>query len=55
MVVADADNDGRNEVIVYGDYWDGVFGYFPQIWAFDFGGDNHGAIQFIDGLVIIPR
>ena len=45
-VIADIDNDDRNEVIVLGEYWDGQAGYFPQIWAFDFGGDNHGAIQF---------
>ena len=44
--IADIDKDGRNEIIVLGDYWSGEAGYFPQIWAFDLGGDNHGAIQF---------
>jgi len=37
-VIADIDLDGRNELIVIGDYWEGSSGTFPQVWAFDFGG-----------------
>jgi len=43
--IADIDLDGRNEVIIVGDYV-GSAGVFPQIWAFDFGGDNHGEIEW---------
>jgi hypothetical protein len=44
-VISDLDLDGKNEVIVVGDYFE-ESGYFPQIWAFNFGGSNHGLIQW---------
>ncbi len=45
-IIRDIDLDGRNEVIVNGDYVGGVSGLFPQIWVFDFGGEDHGAVEW---------
>lgn len=45
--IADIDRDGRNEVIIMDDetcstYLDSV----PELWVFDFGGEQHGPIQW---------
>ncbi len=45
-IIGDLDLDGRNELIVIGNYWEGVSGIFPQVWAFNFGGENHGEIEW---------
>lgn len=44
--IADIDNDGHNEVIVAGDYWNGASGDYYKIWVFDFGGPAHGRIEW---------
>lgn len=45
--IADIDRDGRNEVIVSGNYWVGVPGYFDKVWVFDFGGEApHGRLHW---------
>ncbi|PYV19531.1 MAG: hypothetical protein DMG21_01275 [Acidobacteria bacterium] len=46
-VIADIDNDGRNDIIVTALYWDGVPGYFNKIWVYDLNGPaNHGPIEW---------
>lgn len=44
--ISDIDRDGRNEVIVAGDYWTGASGDYFKIWVFDFGGPTHGTIEW---------
>ena len=44
--IADIDLDGRNEVIVSGSFWDGYSGDYDKCWAYDFGGENHGSIEW---------
>lgn len=45
--IADIDRDGRNEIIVTGQYWDGFHpGYHDKVWVFDLGGPPHGFIQW---------
>jgi FG-GAP-like repeat len=44
--IADIDRDGRNELIVMGDYWDGVSGTFPKVWVFDLHGTAYGGIPW---------
>lgn len=62
--IADLDLDGRNDIIVASDFWNGVAGYYDKVWAFDLGGPApHGAIhwgQFMggpkhDGLYRVPQ
>jgi hypothetical protein len=60
--IADIDNDGRNEIIVTSDFWDGRPGYFDKVWVYDLGGPKHGAVQWGQfmanakhtGLYIVP-
>jgi uncharacterized repeat protein (TIGR02543 family) len=51
--IADIDGDGRNDIVVVSDFWNGRSGYYDKIWAFDLGGPTpHGAIlwgQFMGG------
>jgi hypothetical protein len=42
--IADIDLDGRNEIIVTSDYWDGVAGYHDKVWVYDLGGPPHGPV-----------
>jgi hypothetical protein len=44
--IADIDLDGRNEIIVTGNYWSGVNGFFDKLWVYDLGGSNHGAVEW---------
>ena len=50
--IADIDLDGRNEILVLAQYWDGHIHEYDRIWAFDLGGGRHGPIlwgQFLGG------
>jgi subtilisin family serine protease len=51
--IGDLDLDGRNELIVTSDFWNGRSGYYDKVWAFDLGGAaNFGPIpwgQFMGG------
>ncbi|PYR47170.1 MAG: hypothetical protein DMF95_17015, partial [Acidobacteria bacterium] len=43
--IADIDGDGRNDIIVASDYWNGTSGYYNTVWAFSLGGPTpHGPI-----------
>lgn len=48
--IDDIDNDGHNEIIITGDYWDGRSGYKDKIWVFDLNRDqpfiSHGCVQW---------
>jgi uncharacterized repeat protein (TIGR01451 family) len=44
--VADLDLDGRNEIIVTGNYWNGISGYYDKVWAYDLGGPQHGRVEW---------
>ncbi len=44
--IADVDADGRNELIVTGTYWNGMSGSFDKVWVYDFGGGDHGPIEW---------
>jgi hypothetical protein len=45
--IADIDLDGRNDIIVASDFWNGVSGYYDKVWAYDLGGPTpHGPIQW---------
>jgi hypothetical protein len=45
--IADIDLDGRNELIVASDYWDGAAGYFDKVWVYDLGGPTpHGPVEW---------
>ncbi len=42
--IADIDLDGRNEIVVCGDFWNGIIGVYDKCWAYDLGGGPHGPI-----------
>lgn len=42
--IADIDRDGRNELIVTGNFWGGYSGYYDKVWAYDLKGSNYGPI-----------
>ncbi|MBN2384261.1 VCBS repeat-containing protein [bacterium] len=44
--IADVDQDGRNEIVVSGSYWNLISGYYDKVWVYDLGGDEHGPIQW---------
>lgn len=44
--IADIDLDGRNEIIITGDYWHGYPEYFNKVWVYDLGGLSHGKIEW---------
>jgi len=44
--IADIDLDGRNEIIILGNYWDGYTGFYDKVWVYDLGGPSHGAIEW---------
>lgn len=43
--IADIDLDGRNEILVTGDYGF-QSAYYPKVWAYDLGGPPHGEIDW---------
>jgi uncharacterized repeat protein (TIGR01451 family) len=44
--IADLDLDGRNEIIITGNYWNGISGYYDKVWAYDLGGPQHGRVEW---------
>jgi hypothetical protein len=44
--IADFDRDGRNELIVCGDYWEGYAGTYDKCWAYDLRGKKYGKIEW---------
>jgi hypothetical protein len=44
--IVDFDLDGRNEIVVAGNYWEGEFETVPQLWVFDLGGENHKQVEW---------
>jgi hypothetical protein len=44
--IADIDLDTRNEIIIVGNYWDGLTGYYDKLWVYDLGGEDHGTIEW---------
>ncbi len=45
--IADVDLDGRNELVVAGNYWNGMSGYFDKVWVYDLGGAvPHGLVEW---------
>jgi hypothetical protein len=44
--IADVDRDGRNELVVSGDFWNGSNGSFDKLWVYDLGGPAHGAVPW---------
>jgi uncharacterized repeat protein (TIGR01451 family) len=44
--VADLDLDGRNEIIILGNFWNGYPGYYDKIWVYDLGGPQHGKVEW---------
>ena len=42
--IADIDGDGRNEIIINGDFWGGRTAYPDKIWVYDLGGPAHGPV-----------
>lgn len=50
--IADIDLDGRNELVVGGSYWNGIEGYYDDVWVYDLHGSTYGPIlwgQFLAG------
>ncbi len=44
--IADIDLDGRNEIIIPGDYWIGLPMFYDKVWVYDLGGPSHGKIEW---------
>jgi hypothetical protein len=44
--IADIDRDGRNELVVCGDYWDGYAGMYDKCWVYDLRGKKYGKIEW---------
>lgn len=44
--IADVDRDGRNEIIIIGNFWSGNRGFFDKLWVYDLGGGQHGRIEW---------
>lgn len=44
--IADIVLDGRDEIVVCGDFWNGFSGFYSKCWVFDLGGPKHGRIQW---------
>lgn len=50
--IADIDLDGRNEIVISGNSYEGYPGYTDRVWVYDLGSGPHGAIlwgQFMGG------
>jgi hypothetical protein len=39
--IADLDHNGRNQLIIVGNFLNTFTGYYPQVWAFDFSGQHY--------------
>jgi uncharacterized repeat protein (TIGR01451 family) len=44
--IADLDRDGRNDIIISGNPWNGTADFYDTVWVYDLGGGPHGAIQW---------
>jgi hypothetical protein len=45
--IADIDLDGRNDIVVTSDFWNGASGYYDKVWVYSIGGPApHGAVQW---------
>jgi hypothetical protein len=45
--IADLDLDGRSEIIVTGEFWNGRSGYYDKVWVYDLAGPGpYGAIEW---------
>jgi uncharacterized repeat protein (TIGR01451 family) len=44
--IADIDLDGRTEIVVAGDYWDGIPGYYEKVWVYDLHGADYGPTEW---------
>jgi len=48
--ISDIDQDGRNEILITGSFWNGHSGYYDQLWAFDLNRDQdyvtHGRVEW---------
>ncbi|MGE5306679.1 MAG: InlB B-repeat-containing protein [Alphaproteobacteria bacterium] len=44
--IADLDGDGRNEIIINGNFWGGVEGDYNKVWVYDLGGPPHGPVMW---------
>ena len=42
--IADIDGDGRNEIVIAGNFLNGERGFFDKVWVFDLGGPPHGPV-----------
>jgi len=42
--IADVDLDGRNEIVITGQTWDGFTGWYDKVWVYDLGNGPHGRI-----------
>src|SRR5205807_1615143 len=42
--IADIDGDGRNEIVIAGNFLNGEQGFFDKVWVFDLGGPPHGPV-----------
>jgi subtilisin family serine protease len=51
--ITDIDDDGHNDIVVVGNPWNGVSGYYDKVWVYDLGGPTpHGPVlwgQFMGG------
>src|SRR5437867_4209896 len=50
--IADLNQDGRNKIIITGDFWNGIPGWYDKVWVYDLGGPPSGPIhwgQFMGG------
>jgi hypothetical protein len=46
-VIADIDLDGRAEIVLTAEYWDGRPGFFKNVWVYDLGGaTGQGAVEW---------
>src|SRR5206468_140948 len=44
--IADVDLDGRNELVVMSDAWNGQQGFYDKVWAYDLHGSTYGGIEW---------
>lgn len=45
-VIADVDLDGKNEVLITGNFWNGNAGLYPQLWLFELPGGQDGKVEW---------
>lgn len=44
--IADVDGDGRNEIVIGSDEWEGEAGWAPTVWLYDLGNGPHGPVEW---------